>query len=268
MIVEFQPLTPLGFDALVSDYDDRRLAIEEVMRAMYAAAETAGVSSATISFDSRMEPDETTIRVSALFQSPVADPDLVLDGWRAEAIAEVEDQGAEVPAPIVALSVSIAGVSSMTARLTNDGSLRATIAAVGSMIGNLVRHADAPMSQYGYAESLGNSTTTSSSYVNKLTLTTGQLPAGRYLIMWSAGQQSQKENSPVGIRVQVDGSTTLCDYSSNYANKNFYFDRAGMGEVTLGAGVHTLTIDHKTDTGGAGQASDLKNARLAMWRVG
>jgi hypothetical protein len=118
-------------------------------------------------------------------------------------------------------------------------------------------------SQFQFAESLATSTTTSAAYVEKLKLTTPAIPAGNYLIQWSADIGNTAVAGQVAARCQVDDATTLTDVSLNSGMADHSF--AGHAVVALGAGVHFVDIDWLRPVA-VGSAS-ISNARLMLWRV-
>jgi len=119
-------------------------------------------------------------------------------------------------------------------------------------------------SEYGYAESLALSTTTSPTYQQKLLLTTPSLPAGDYHIQWSYESGNDSAEAATVTRVRVD-STILSEPSSKIGNNADPSDwqYGGFTKATLTAAVHTIDIYHKRDAGTA----RIKNARLTIWRI-
>ena len=121
-------------------------------------------------------------------------------------------------------------------------------------------------SEFHTAESSGVSTTTSSSFVQKIKITTASLPAGDYRIEWYAEQNTHKAFIETALRVQVDDTSTCTDYLEHYANADTYYGKSGWHVMTLSAGVHEIDLDHRTDSG-SGAGSSIKNARLSIWRT-
>lgn len=116
------------------------------------------------------------------------------------------------------------------------------------------------------ANSESNSATTSSTPVQKLRLTTTSLLAGAYYIGWSVRQKTDKSVTAVHIRVQVDDVTDLTNDKTQMTSATDYYPRSGFRVVPLTAGVHTVDLDHWTDSG-SGVGSQVKEARLILWRV-
>ena len=119
--------------------------------------------------------------------------------------------------------------------------------------------------EYQKAESLGISSTTSTTYIEKLKLTTPSLPAGNYRIAWSYQISSDKQTTAVHVKIEHDDTTVVQE--TGYAQENLeYQDHSGFAEITLGAGVHDIDMDFRTDSG-AGTGANIKDARLEIWRV-
>jgi hypothetical protein len=118
---------------------------------------------------------------------------------------------------------------------------------------------------YQKAESLGESTTTSSSFQRKLRLTTPTLPAGDYHIQWSCGAYSDDRN--LALRVQVDDSTTLFQSDDFERVDNDFFPLSGHADVTLSAASHTVDLDYAQGTSAESGSARIKYARITIWRV-
>lgn len=120
--------------------------------------------------------------------------------------------------------------------------------------------------EYQSAESLGISSTTSTTYVEKLKLTTGTIAAGDYKIDWGHDQSTDKASTPVGFRVHVDDTTLCAENNFTRPSLGEFAALSGFCVVTLTNATHTVDIDHKTDSG-AGTGSNIQNARLVIFRV-
>lgn len=123
-------------------------------------------------------------------------------------------------------------------------------------------------SEYHYAESEAESSTTSATYQEKLKLTTGSLPAGDYLIKWCAEVRTTDED--MNYRCQVDDSTIVNEAEHSLGSKgaegtyDYYVTVGGFRELTLGAGVHTVDIDYNDSSGGT---AFIRRARITVWRI-
>jgi len=110
----------------------------------------------------------------------------------------------------------------------------------------------------------GQSTTTSSSYQQKLRLTTGSLAEGTYRIGWFY-EWGKTALTDVAVRVQINDTTTCMDGFEEAvdAGSDQYFPRGGHYYYT-GSGVLNIDLDYRS--GGNGTAR-IRRARLEIWRV-
>jgi hypothetical protein len=120
-------------------------------------------------------------------------------------------------------------------------------------------------SEFHYAESESTSSTTSTSYQTKVSLTTGSLPTGNYVVFYTfVYKNSNKEKM---TRVQVRLNTG--EISTNISTPKF--DQSGSWLLGGGhkhfadmSGVQTFDIRFKRVTEGTAQIQD---ARITFWRV-
>jgi hypothetical protein len=83
------------------------------------------------------------------------------------------------------------------------------------------------------------------SYVEKLKMTTADLPAGDYRIGYSLELGSDNKQRSE-FRVQLDDATTLAEAGTAVAkNDNEYMAYSGFVVVTLTAGVHEIDVDFR-----------------------
>jgi len=153
----------------------------------------------------------------------------------------------------------IGDVESQGAAMTNNETvamLGDTGSAGGGVFGN----------EYQKAESLAQSTTTSSAFQEKLTMNVN-VPAGDYIIKWNAEIGNTGEENAVEFRVQLDNSNTLFQIQPQVGREvsgAWSHTAAGHAIVTL-SGSHDFDIDYNASVFG-GTAS-IEDARLTLWRV-
>lgn len=123
--------------------------------------------------------------------------------------------------------------------------------------------------QYTYGESLGDSTTTSATYIQKLKVTTASLPAGDYLVSWAYEWNLNSTFNSFAARVQVDDSTTLAEQVTEPKDSaaTQFIPSAGTAQVTLTAATHDIDIDFRRDGGFFPPTATIRRARVALWRV-
>ena len=127
---------------------------------------------------------------------------------------------------------------------------------------------------YAYAEDLAESTNTSSTFQQKLRLTTPDLKGAghnRYLLQWSFTYfNTTEEGGDIEVRIEQDDTTQLWnmvwdhtweDDSSDSGNR---WPAAGAIEVTLPRGVYTFDMDFRNPSSGTALISQ---ATMTFWRV-
>lgn len=132
-----------------------------------------------------------------------------------------------------------------------DGSATVTLASGGGSVFG---------SELQQVESNGLSTTTSTSFQQKLRLTTNSLPSGTYRIGWQFSVFCDATGD-VTSRVELDDTTEL-DHHSIDNSTDDYNSNGGFSYHTF-SGVHTIDIDYKATAGTA----KIKYARIEIWRI-
>lgn len=114
------------------------------------------------------------------------------------------------------------------------------------------------------AASDGLATTTSSSYVDRTTLTTASVPAGTYMVAFYAEVGTTQANKLFAADVTVDGTTqaeTILRVDQISSVSSF----AGFKVVTFAVpAVHTIKIRYKVLVSAT---AEISRARLAFWRL-
>lgn len=127
--------------------------------------------------------------------------------------------------------------------------------------------------EFQYAESLPVSTTTSTSFQNKLTLTTTNLPFGTYRLEWSFGwnhnsseadfeARLQDNNFNVGEIHKQEPKDAAGSFGSTGTSQRYYATRV---RYLVLSGVHTFDLDYRTDN--SERASSIWEASISLWRV-
>lgn len=119
---------------------------------------------------------------------------------------------------------------------------------------------------YQSAKDDSESTTTSTSYVNKLRLTTPALPIGKYRIGWFWEYRRSSGSNDWEGRVRLDESDVLSELNIEVKDTSNYFPASGFDEVEFTSeATHTIDIDYAGET--INQTSYMRRARLEIWRV-
>lgn len=118
-------------------------------------------------------------------------------------------------------------------------------------------------SQNQDAEDETTSSTTSSTYQNKLNLTTGVLPAGRYRIGWYCEGAQSTTSDRFQMRVQIDDSDTLGQTMEETADTDDWMPHGGYAYRNLSGSI-SIDMDWREQAGGT---ASIRRARLEIWRV-
>lgn len=115
---------------------------------------------------------------------------------------------------------------------------------------------------YKYAASLGTTTTSSTTYIEKLRMTTVSVPEGVYRVGIAFQIADIAVNKDLNIQVQVDDSVTIHDSRVNLT-VNATPIQSDFAQVTLTEGIHNVALNFKANSGTVG----LLNVKLEFWRV-
>lgn len=122
-----------------------------------------------------------------------------------------------------------------------------------------------PFALYQHGSSDAESSTTSSTYVEKMRLTTTNLPPGNYRIGYSMEMTNSHRAGNSDFRVQVDDTDTLTEGSSTAPGvANRYSTYSGFAIVSLGAGVHDIDVDLKSN---ASNSARMRRTRVEIHPV-
>ena len=120
------------------------------------------------------------------------------------------------------------------------------------------------LSDYQYAGSDAESTTTSTSYQQKLQLTTANLASGNYRIGYSVEVTNSDKAKRAEVRVQIDDTETIAEAgTASLILENDYVVVAGFVVRALSAGVHNIDIDFRA----VEETAKVRRARLEIHAV-
>jgi hypothetical protein len=120
-------------------------------------------------------------------------------------------------------------------------------------------------SYYAYAKSDGVSSTNSTAWVNKISLTTSSIPSGDYKINWYAEMHRNSQANDLLFRVYLDNTTELCNINHEHSDQSNWFPLSGFDVVTLASGTHTVAVQFAGET--TGNTSDIRRARVDITRI-
>ena len=119
---------------------------------------------------------------------------------------------------------------------------------------------------YQSAVSESSVSTTSTTFQNKVTLTTNSLPSGVYRIGWYFMWQLSSVSTLYKARVMLNGATTLMNITiqPQSATTTLRHPIAGFYNTGTISGIQTITIDYGVVTTGTAY---IESARLEIWQV-
>ena len=119
--------------------------------------------------------------------------------------------------------------------------------------------------EYTYGESEGESSTTSSSYQQKLRVTTAALPSGNYHVMATAEILNTSDEQTTYARLQLNDSTTIAEHAVDYGEDTPNNYRAFSTHQRLSlSGVNNFDLDYRRNSGGTAR---IRRARITIWRI-
>ena len=113
-----------------------------------------------------------------------------------------------------------------------------------------------------YLEDDTESNTTSSTYVNKLSMVTPVVDAGDYKIDWNFELGNDTKDKISNARVTVDG-VDIAECQSQTKTGGTFVCFSGFKKSTLTASAHTIEIDYNADD----EEASIRMARLNFFRV-
>ena len=137
-----------------------------------------------------------------------------------------------------------------------DGTTDFAVAGVGAVFGQ----------NYQTAVSLARSTTPSTSFQTKVTMTTPALPAGTYRVGWCAVVDQTSVADRVHARLQdITGATTIgVEQVHEPKDTNNRIAIGGFAEVAFSGAAKTFQIQWRQQDG---STAGIQDARIEIWRV-
>lgn len=109
------------------------------------------------------------------------------------------------------------------------------------------------------------SSTTSTAFINKLTMTTPSLPSGTYRVGWYSELNSTAANYSTSVRIQLNATTTIGERIQEAQDTRDIHNFGGYVFLTL-SGINSFNLDYAKVGGGAGNAS-IRRSRIEIWRI-
>lgn len=124
----------------------------------------------------------------------------------------------------------------------------------------------APIAQYQYAESLGISSTTATTFQTKVTLTTPSIPAGTYRIGWVYACSHSVADRRSEYRVLIDGVQVYIT-DPEIGRTGAYWPGSGFHHISfVSSATHTIELQYRRQSASSFTVN-IKEGRLEIWRV-
>jgi len=120
-------------------------------------------------------------------------------------------------------------------------------------------------SWYGWSIDESESSTNSTSWVNKATYTSPTLPAGYYRVGYSFEWRRDDRGSDFQARVQIDDTDTIMEINTESKDNNSWHLVGGFDIVYLDNDTHTVDLDYCGEN--SGNTSYIRRARIEFWRI-
>jgi hypothetical protein len=127
--------------------------------------------------------------------------------------------------------------------------------------------------EYQLAESLSLSSASNGSssddtdYVQKIRLSTTNLPVGDYRIAWHYRWAGSKNNRSFIARIEIDDTTQMHYHEQEAmdAGTDQFHINSGFKKITMTAGTHSIDLDFKSSS--ASFTAYISDARLELFRI-
>jgi hypothetical protein len=118
---------------------------------------------------------------------------------------------------------------------------------------------------YAYAKSDGQSSTNSTSFITKVSLSTGTVVSGTYKIGWYSEMNRNSQANDFRHRIYLDGTTELSNINFEFSDQRGWLPISGFDVTTLASGSHTVAVQFCGETGG--NTSFIRRARVDITRI-
>lgn len=117
--------------------------------------------------------------------------------------------------------------------------------------------------EYYYEESLFESSTTSSGYQNKVTLS--GVHSGDFLFMWCFEWSVYNESTNMLVSVNLNTTSNIVDYELVPENKNMWCGIAGFRKLTIPYDNSNIILSYSSSK--VGKQVCIKNSCFNVWRL-
>ena len=121
-----------------------------------------------------------------------------------------------------------------------------------------------------FSTSLGESSTTDTSWQEKLDINVSNIPSGNYKIAWSFEWSFSRTKDPgANFGVHVDWGTITVSETEMTPNQTYgkgaYYQSSGFGHISLDAGNHKVALNYCSGVNTS--TTYIRRACLEIWRI-
>ena len=122
---------------------------------------------------------------------------------------------------------------------------------------------------YNYEAIESESSTTSTTFINRMTLTASGIEDGRYRLAWYWEWRISKTGKAHEVRIVLNDNLVnlLADVSADMIKTTNWLSGAGFYHTTLSGGVHHMDMDWRIDSALGGTTGYIRKTRLEFWRI-
>lgn len=121
-------------------------------------------------------------------------------------------------------------------------------------------------SEFQEESSDGESSYSGNGWVEKLSLSTSSLPAGKYRISWSFEFRTSSASMTGYVRIQQDDTDLLGDFEARVTPESGWAMFSGFKYIDLSAGSYDFDMDYSS-SGNGNKVSYIRRARFEFWRA-
>ena len=116
-----------------------------------------------------------------------------------------------------------------------------------------------------YAESEAQSTTTSSTYQEKLSLALPTLTAGTYRVQWYCEIRNSSGSQDCQVKIEYDNTTVLAEINQEQKDASNYTPISGFRVIAMTGASHQVDMDYSNEL--SGNTMYIRRARLEVVRI-
>jgi len=122
---------------------------------------------------------------------------------------------------------------------------------------------------YDYESEEGEASTTSTSWINRMSLTVSGIPGGRYRLAWYWEWRMSKTGKTHFVRIILNGdlANPLSYIEQDMIKTTNYASQSGFYHTTLSGGDYHVDMDWMISSATGGTTGYLRRTRLEFWRI-